>query len=207
MRGNYDAVAGFYDRLSRVVFGDAIYQSQVFLLKAVPARSKVLIIGGGTGWILEEIARIHERGLVITYVEISEKMMNRSKKRHAGENQVNFIGNSLQKALLQDSYDVIITPYLFSNFSEDTLKLVFDKIDRHLAKKGLLLFADFQLQEGRIYSRVLLKIMYLFFGFLCQLETSKLPDSAALFHHYGYKVVGHKLFYDGFIFSAVYQKQ
>lgn len=207
MRGNYNAVAGFYDRLSRVVFGDAIYQSQVFLLRAIPARSKVLIIGGGTGWILEEIAKIHEQGLVITYVEISEKMMNRSKKRHAGENKVDFICSSIQEALLQDCYEVIITPYLFSNFSEDTLKMVFNKIDRHLAKNGLLLFADFQLQEGRILSRVLLKIMYLFFGILCQLETSKLPDSAALFHHYGYNVVGHKLFYEDFIFSAVYKKQ
>lgn len=206
MHGNYDSVAPFYDRLSRLVFGEAIVLAQLFLLKAIPTGTDVLIIGGGTGWILEEIARKHQGGLKITYVEISREMMHQSRSRNAGENQVTYICQSIQEARLEHSYDVVITPFLFDNFSDNTLRSVFDKVDHHLKKNGLWLFADFQLQEGRILSKILLKAMYLFFGLFCRLETTKLPDSATLFRNYKYHPVCQEQFYDGFIYSIVYQK-
>jgi ubiquinone/menaquinone biosynthesis C-methylase UbiE len=206
MRGNYDAVAGFYDRLSRLVFGDAIHRAQLFLLKAIPAKASVLIVGGGTGWILEEIARVHNTGLRITYVEISERMIQRSGKRNAGNNQLTFIHNSIQEARLEEVYDVVITPFLFDNFSADTLQVVFSKINQHLKNPGIWLYADFQNQENKLFLKVLLKVMYLFFGLLCNLETSNLPDSTILFDEHGYRKVRQRQFYDGFISTVIYQK-
>lgn len=206
MGGNYDVVAHFYDRLSRFVFGDAIYKSQLFLLNSIPAEANVLIVGGGSGWILEEITRLHSSGLHITYVEKSEKMLSLSKKRNTGSSQVIFINQTIQDAKLDQVYDVVITPFLFDNFSDITLKKAFEKIDRHLNKGGRWLFADFQLQAYRIDQQVLLKTMYLFFNFFCSLETTKLPDTEAIFHNYSYRTCSEKRFFNGFIISIVYLK-
>ena len=71
MASNYDNSAAFYDQLSQMVFGKALIRAQLYLLQQVPPNSTVLIVGGGTGWILEELSNIHYSGLAITYVEIS----------------------------------------------------------------------------------------------------------------------------------------
>ncbi|MBS1526144.1 MAG: methyltransferase domain-containing protein, partial [Bacteroidetes bacterium] len=111
MAANYNNSAWFYDRLSRLVYGKALIRSQVYLLPFIPAHSKVLIAGGGTGWILEEITKIHPSGLEITYVEIAANMMKLSRKRNAGDNQVTFINDAVENISLEHDYDVVITPF------------------------------------------------------------------------------------------------
>lgn len=206
MRGNYDTIAHFYDRLSRIVFGNAIYKAQLLLLKSIPAEANILIVGGGTGWILEEITRLHSSGLCITYVDVSEKMLILSRKRNTGSNKVAFINNAIQDTSLDQVYDVVITPFLFDNFTNATAAIVFKKIHNHLKKGGRWLFADFRLQAYRIDQQVLLKIMYLFFNFFCSIEATKLPDIEAVFHNYSYRAFDEKKFFRGFIVSTVYLK-
>lgn len=207
MQGNYDAVAGFYDRLSRLVFGEEIRKAHAFLLEAIPAGASILIIGGGTGWILEELGKLHGRGLHITYVEQSEKMMRRSRRRHAGDYQVVFIQAPIQAAVLEQGYDVVITPFLFDNFSAKTLEEVFGKIDFYLKEGGLWLFADFQLVRDNTRQKVLLKLMYLFFGLLCNIEASRLPDTDSFFRASRFKTLRQRSFFKAFITARVYQKQ
>jgi ubiquinone/menaquinone biosynthesis C-methylase UbiE len=125
MPSNYDNSAVFYDRLSRVVFGQALISSQVYLLPFIPPNASVLIVGGGTGWILEEIAKTYPSGLSITYVEISAKMNALAQKRNTANNQVIFVNKPIEAVADSDSYDVIITSFLFDNFSETTLATVF----------------------------------------------------------------------------------
>ena len=91
MRNNYDRIARYYDVLSRMVFFRAQLKAQIDQLHFIPANSSVLIVGGGTGWILEEIAKLHSSGLRITYVEISAKMLELSRKRNVRANQVTFV--------------------------------------------------------------------------------------------------------------------
>ena len=207
MPANYDLVAGYYDRLARLVFGDAIFKAQLFLLRSIHAEARVLVVGGGTGWVLEELCRLHPYGLNITYVESSAEMMAKSKVRDTGENQLTFIHAPLQLAALEGAFDVVLTPFLFDNFTDESLKPIFAKMDRHLRDGGLWLFADFQHQKDKYSSKVLLKIMYLFFGIFCRIEASRLPDSAALFRLFHYRELGQESFYGGFIRAVVYQKQ
>ncbi len=207
MQGNYDAVAGFYDRLSRLVFGDTIYRAQCYLVKAIPPKANILIIGGGTGWILEEIAKVHPAGLSITYIESSEKMMQLSRRRRVEKNQVIFIRHAIQDVRLEKSFDLVITPFLFDNFSAATLRQVFLKINSHLKQQGLWLYADFQTQENKLSSKVLLKVMYLFFGLVCKIEASRLADPTHLFYENGYRKEKQAVFYGGFISAIIYQKQ
>jgi ubiquinone/menaquinone biosynthesis C-methylase UbiE len=68
---NYNYIASFYDRLCQLVFGQSVKNAQIASLGFIPPTSNVLIVGAGTGWILEEINKIHQNGLSITYIDIS----------------------------------------------------------------------------------------------------------------------------------------
>jgi len=206
MTSNYDNSAIFYDQLSRVVYGRALVEAQVYLLKFVPPNSSVLIVGGGTGWILEELSTIHYSGLQITYVEISARMTALAKKRNTGNNKVTFINDAIENRPATTSYDVVITPFLFDNFSEETLEQVFANIHSQLKRNGLWLCTDFQL-TGKLWQKVLLKSMYLFFKILCRIETLSMPNIQNQFVQHGYKPLSAKTFYGDFIVSTRYQKK
>jgi ubiquinone/menaquinone biosynthesis C-methylase UbiE len=205
MAANYNNSAWFYDRLSRVVYGKALVNAQVYLLKHVPANSNILIVGGGTGWILEELSQIHPSGLNITYVEIAAHMTALSQKRNTGSNNVTFINDAIENVVLPAGFDVVITPFLFDNFTEQTFKKVFGHIAQLLKADGLWLNTDFQL-TGKWWQGVLLKSMFLFFKVICGIEASKLPAIAPCFDEGGYKVVDRKTFFGDFIVSEAYKK-
>ena len=205
MSANYNNSAWFYDRLSRVVYGRALVNAQVYLLQFIPANSKILIAGGGTGWILEELSKIHPSGLNITYVEVAAKMMVLSKKRNVAGNKVFFINQAVEKAALQQDFDVVITPFLFDNFIEENLTVVFNEVSKLLKPDSLWLNADFQL-SGKWWQWFLLKSMFLFFKILCNIEASKLPDIEKHFKQNNYETVDQQTFFNDFIISKVYRR-
>jgi ubiquinone/menaquinone biosynthesis C-methylase UbiE len=204
MGGNYDNSAPFYDKLSRLVFGRALINAQVYLLPHIPQNANVLIVGGGTGWILEEIAKIHPSGLTITYVEISEKMTVLSRKRNAGGNKVEFVNKAIEQVTLSGQ-DVVITPFLFDNYTEEALPVTFSHIHQMLKPGGLWLNTDFQL-TGKWWQFVLLKSMLLFFKVLCGVQSWRLPGVGKQFSKYGYQVVAEKNFFGDFVASKVYKR-
>jgi ubiquinone/menaquinone biosynthesis C-methylase UbiE len=206
MAANYDNSAWFYDRLSRVVYGRALIRSQVYLLQYIPANAHILIAGGGTGWILEEIAKVHPSGLAITYVEVSAKMMALSRKRNAGDNEIIYINEPVENLAGKTLYDVVITPFLFDNFTEQTLQKVFTHIHSKLRPGGLWLNTDFRL-TGKWWQSFLLRSMILFFRIICRIEAKKLPQIELCFEQHQYKVIDQKAFFGEFILSTVYRKE
>lgn len=205
MPSNYDNSATFYDQLSRMVFGKALVEAQLYLLRQVPPNSSVLIVGGGTGWILEELSTIHYSGLNITYVEISSRMTALAQKRHTGINKVTFINDAIENTITDMPYDVVITPFLLDSFTDETLEKAFAHMHQQLKPKGLWLFADFQL-TGKLWQTLLLKSMYFFFSILCGIETTHLPDIQNQFIKRGYSLLGSKTFYGEFILAVRYQR-
>jgi ubiquinone/menaquinone biosynthesis C-methylase UbiE len=205
MSANYNNSAWFYDRLSRLVYGSALIDAQLFLLKFIPPESNVLIVGGGTGWILEEITERHPKGLTITYVEIAPKMMAASKKKNIGGNWVVFVNSAVEDVLLPDDFDVVITPFLFDNFTQINFERIFTHIHCALKPGGLWLNCDFQL-TGKWWQYLLLKTMFLFFRMVCKIEASRLPDIERQFEFRGYNNVSRSAFYGNFIEANAYVK-
>src|ERR1700761_2576524 len=205
MSSNYDNAARFYDRLSRIVFGDTLVKAQVYLFKYIQPNAHILIIGGGTGWILEELTCIHPSGLQITYIEISSKMIALSHKRNVGDNNVIFINEAIENVTGLGEFDVVITPFLFDNFTDQTAEKVFGHINNQLKSKGLWLITDFQL-TGKKWQAALLKTMLLFFKLCCGIESSKLTDMEKYFEQAGYQAIHQKTFFGDFIMSKAYKK-
>jgi len=205
MSANFNNAAWFYDSLAQLVYGKALIDAQRYLLRFVPPVADVLIVGGGTGWILEELARTRPEGLRITYIEVSTKMTALSKKRNTGDNQVIFINDAVENVKLAGYFDVVITPFLFDNFTEATFQRVFDCIHSSLKPGGSWLNCDFRL-TGKWWQGVLLKSMFIFFRIVCGIEASKLPEIEKRFRRYQYKEIAEESLFGDFILAQVFGK-
>jgi ubiquinone/menaquinone biosynthesis C-methylase UbiE len=205
---NYDRTAGFYDFLSRAIFFRAQVKAQTNQLRFIPAGCRVLIVGGGTGWILEEIAKVHPAGLHITYIEISASMIEKAKKRAHGNNAVHYIHSPIETYTDEARYDVIQTAFLFDNFSAGRIDQVFSKLHNLLKPDGLWLFSDFnpRLESGRIWKSILLHIMYFFFRVIANVEAKKLTDITPWFDAEGYTPIDQRQYYRHFIKSIIFQR-
>jgi ubiquinone/menaquinone biosynthesis C-methylase UbiE len=205
MAANYNNSAWFYDGLARLVYGKALVNAQVYLLKHIPENAKILIVGGGTGWILDELTRIHPAGLQITYVEIAPNMMALSKKRNVGNNQITFINDAIENADLPADFEIALTPFLLDNFTDENLVKVFNSIAVLLKPNALWLNASFQL-TGKWWQRVMLQSMFILFKVICNIEASKLPGIDKCFEEKHFKLVKQQSFFGDFIGARVYQK-
>jgi ubiquinone/menaquinone biosynthesis C-methylase UbiE len=208
MKNNYDNIARYYDFLSRIVFRTAQQDAQTALLPYIQAGSTVLIAGGGTGWILEEMTKICPPGLHIYYVEISANMIALAKQRKY-QHEVTFVNMAIEdfNKDRSDTFDVIITPFLFDNFSRERIKPVFLHLHGMLSPGGKWLFTDFHYQQkAPLWQRTLLRSMYIFFRILCHVEADALADIEPLFKEHHYKGLFEAFYFGRFIRTAVYCK-
>lgn len=205
MPANYDNSAWFYDRLSRVVFGQALVKAQTAFLPLIPANSKILIAGGGTGWIIEEITKLHPSGVQITYVELSNNMLALARKRNAGGNTVIYINLPVEDADLDNDFDIIITPFLLDSLPTPTLHNVINSLYKLLKPGGKWLNTDFQL-SGKWWQKPLLKTMYFFFKLMGCVDTVELPDIKAALIATGLTPVNERTFFGEFMVTTVYEK-
>ena len=205
---DYDRIAGNYDAISRLFFQKAIVRSQQSLFPFLSSPSTVLIVGGGTGWILEEIAKIHSKGLHITYLDLSGKMIALAKKRDFKQNAVIFVQADIEEFESRQQFDFIITPFLFDNFKPDRAASIFGRLDRLLSSSGLWLFADFHVQDNinGVWQKMVLKCMYLFFRIVSKVEASELTDMTMLFVLKKYETVFESSHFFRFIQARVYRR-
>lgn len=203
MPSNYDNSAWFYDRLQRMVYGKTLIKAQTRFLDHIPAGAKILIAGGGTGLLLEEIARIYPSGLEITYVELSANMMTKARQRFVAQNHVHFINMAVEDADLSSNFDVIITPFLLDSLSPVNFQNVFNSLHRLLKPNGIWLNIDFQL-TGKWWQKPLLKTMYYFFRLIGCVENTDLSNIRQEFISRGYQVLAEQAYLGSFVLSGVY---
>jgi len=210
-RTDFNIIAPFYDRLCQLVYGQRVKNAQIESLKFIPANSSILIAGGGTGWILDEISKIYPSGLTITYIDISSKMIQLSKKRKICSNTIQFINDSIENThLALQNYDVIITPFFLDCFSQISVPSIVKKLDNALKINALWLNIDFCLLDKqprfqKSWQQLMLKIMYTFFRSVCHIEATQLPCLDVFFTNY--ILIERKMFCKNFIQMQAFQKK
>lgn len=213
---SFQTIAPYYDILARLVFGNTIDAAQKAFLSLMPKGSSVLIIGGGSGRILNDLIQ-KMQPKHITYIEASSVMLRKAKKRFQqieknAKHQVNasFIYGTEEDIPLYSHYDVLMTFFLLDIYPTDEAKALADKLSNHLKPSGSWLFADFCIQGNTTYQQywqsILLKIMYKFFSFTSNLHNQSLPDYQRIFDELQYFPVQRKFFCKKFIISIIYRK-
>lgn len=197
----FDRIAWFYDPLARLVFGRYIMESQTHFLDRIPPGSSVLIVGGGTGRILNELFA-RTSNCEVWYVEVSEKMLRKA-RRCGTSGKVHFIHGSW-KNLPMHKFDVVVTNYFLDLFSDRTLKRVIQVISNELSAGGIWLVTDFT--RSRKWHAAMLVVMYSFFRVLCEIEASTLPAWEEAISHAGFRPAGNKVAYGGFMKSVLFKR-
>lgn len=205
-KNNYDTLAPFYDFISHSVYGQALVKAQRTVLQYVKDGQKLLIVGGGTGWILDEIEKLDKKNISVTYLEASAKMIELSRKKKVSF-PVEFVCAYAEDIDPQQTWDVVMTPFFFDNFPEEKCLFILDKLDKLLVDNGLLLYVDFRLtkENSKFWKKILLQTMYIFFRVLTHIETQRIVDMGSLLDKKYRKEWSQFSFHD-FVFAAVYRK-
>tara|TARA_R110001592_G_scaffold299603_1_gene570659 strand:+ start:3163 stop:3777 length:615 start_codon:yes stop_codon:yes gene_type:complete len=202
VKNNFNLIAPVYDGLAKVIFGKKLRKVQTQFLPLILEDASVLIMGGGTGWIINELFNTGFKGR-LTYVEASEKMISLSKKNSAFSNSVDFIHGEESTLPTGRKYDVIITNFFLDVFSEPRLDQVITTLSEKLNKGGLWICSDFY-DTGKASHRFLLWLMLSFFRITTQLESKRLIDFHPKLEKKGYSRKQHFQLMNGLIFSSAY---
>jgi tRNA (cmo5U34)-methyltransferase len=175
---DFNWIAPVYDRLASVVFGNRLKRAQAVYLNRVPAGASVLIVGGGTGWLLEPLLMKAQYGRIL-YLEPSARMLGLATRRlltRQLSGRVEFrLGD--ETALRPDEqFDVVITPFVLDLFTAETMRKQFiPHLRAALKPTGLWLVTDF-VQTTVWWQRTLLWSMIHFFRLTAGVETRKLAN-------------------------------
>jgi ubiquinone/menaquinone biosynthesis C-methylase UbiE len=175
---NFDWVAPFYDSLAFLVFGHRLQRAQVVFLNQIPANARILIVGGGTGWLLQQVLT-HCQPSQVVYLETSARMLTRASRRVINHNvagSVVFLVGDETCLKPEESFDVIITPFVLDLFTEKYLQsTLIPHLYNRLKAGGIWLATDFvPFVTG--WHKLLLWAMIRFFRLTTGMKTRQLAD-------------------------------
>ncbi len=170
----FDKIAWLYDPLARLLFGDRLMRAQSALLHHIKPKSRVLILGGGTGAIVVELLK-KQPDCQITFVDASQAMLRRARQRLGLRSNIEYIHGTEASIPSREPYTVVITPFYLDMFTEEQLMIVVPQIHAHLSASAVWLVADFCSKET-LWQRVQLAVMYRFFRMTTGIAANTLPD-------------------------------
>lgn len=202
----FDRVAPFYDALARLVFGNVLNEAQAAFLPVVMPEAKILIVGGGSGWLLEQILTTCAPRKVV-YLEASGRMLHRARRRVREDGRVHFRHGTERSLLPDEQFDAVFTPFVLDLFSEKRLVgHLLPSLYAALRPGGKWFCTDF-FRPDTAWKAFLLQSMYRFFRLTASIEARRLPDWPRLLEEeLRLSRVADRLFWKGFIRSGVWEK-
>jgi tRNA (cmo5U34)-methyltransferase len=206
----YDRVAWCYDVLAELVFGPALRNAQRAALEELPAGAPhVLILGGGTGWVLTEVLR-RQPAATVLYLEASPRMLARSRTRLAyeypvGTGQVEFRHGTQDGLRPDESFDTVITFFVLDCIAPTEIVGALARLRAALRPGAPWLLADFR-PARRGWRRLLLAAMYFFFRLTTGLQARKLPRLRPALARLGMRPGLRRYFFAGAVEGVVFHE-
>ncbi len=206
---SFNTIAPFYDLLVRLVFQQKLQKAQESLLVQIPEKGHILILGGGTGWVLTRLLELKPEVSVV-YVEVSEKMLalsQQSWQKAGGKGQVSFRLGDESVLETAEKFDYVLVPFVFDLYGTHYLKTVFiPNLCQHLAEDGILGLVDFR-ETDKLLHRGLIGAMFLFFKYVSRIKNTMLPNySEALQSSLFLLENSTQYFMGGMVFSESWQQ-
>ncbi|MFC7669426.1 methyltransferase [Hymenobacter humi] len=204
----FDRVAWCYDALAGLVFGPAQKAAQRAALDGLPQGTPhVLILGGGTGWVLTEVLQRRPRATVL-YLEASPNMLVRARERLSQDcpqavAQVEFRHGTQAALSPTEGFDCIITFFVLDCIALPEIEPALARLRAALRPGAPWLLADFR-PARRGWRRALLQAMYAFFQLTTGLRARELPDLHPALARLGLEPAHSSVFYSGAIEAAVF---
>jgi tRNA (cmo5U34)-methyltransferase len=209
---DFSRVASFYDALAGFVFGWTQRRAQqAALVAGLPlagAAPRVLVLGGGSGWVLTELLR-HCPAAQVLYLETSAAMLARAQARlrrvaPSAVAQVEFRQGSEQALGSTEQFDVVVTFFVLDCFTAVDFPAALARLEAARRPRAPWLVADFR-PPSTWWQRVLLRAMYLFFKITVGLQAEQLPSWPTALAALGLKNRFQATYYGDFILCQVLQ--
>ncbi len=198
MQNDFNKIAWFYDFLKKIVYGNSTIKAEQFFLPKIKRGDSVLIIGGGTGEILESIAE----EITIDFVDASPNMISRAQKRKT-KASVSFICGTKQD-IPKEKYDVVITNFFLDLFEDDELSQIVEDLKQHCSRHWIV--TDFQnAKSSKTIGKVLEWCMYRFFKLTTSIGAKRVADFDTLLKTKGMNVIASKSNYRGFVKTSLWE--
>jgi tRNA (cmo5U34)-methyltransferase len=198
----FNSISAIYDGMAKMVFGSTLNEAQCHFISTISDRSKILILGGGTGKLLKKLLEQRPQSEV-TYIEASSKMIAIAKKTTDNDSRVIFIHGTQDSIPPGLIVDVVITPFFLDLFSDQSLKKIVLQLKSSLRAGGIWIATDFT-TSNKFPHQMLRWLMYRFFRFTTNIESTRLPAWQDLLAHIGEEVDA-KTFKNGFVKTALYR--
>jgi tRNA (cmo5U34)-methyltransferase len=200
---DFNRIASVYDTLASLVFGKVLTQSQHHFLYIIPENATVLVIGGGSGELLQTLLEKKPHCQVV-YVDASEKMIALARQRVKNSSRVTFLCGTEEIEMPRPSFTVIITNFYLDLFTVQSLQRIIIRLRALMTPGGLWLVTDF-VNPAKLWQRILLKSMYIFFRTASNIEASHIADWEKIMQSTGLFCQAKKMFYTEMIRSAVFR--
>jgi ubiquinone/menaquinone biosynthesis C-methylase UbiE len=180
-----------------------MYRAQTQYLKEIEENARVLILGGGTGWLLAELLSVNPSCSVV-YIDASKKMIQKARHKVGLLTQkVSFIHGTEKDIPQGSSFDVIITHFYLDLFDPPTCRQVSGIIRKFCHRRSLWLACDFI--NVTWWHTAMLWVMYAFFRVTSKLRTKGMPDWRKSIRGAGFSEIRAEYFFRKFICSALYR--
>ena len=209
---DFSRVARVYDWLASLVFGRAQRRAQLAALQAgLPLAGpapRVLVLGGGPGWVLTELLRQCPAAQVL-YLETSAAMLAQAQARLARyapalAAQVAFRRGSERDLRPEEQFDAIVTFFVLDCFTLAEFPAAMARLQAARRPGAPWLVADF-LPPRNWWQRSLLRTMYLFFGATVGLRAQQLPPWLSALAELGTMNIYASYFYFKFITGQIWR--
>jgi tRNA (cmo5U34)-methyltransferase len=208
----FDRVAAFYDPLSRLVYGKALLRAQqhALVVGLPPGAPHVLVIGGGTGWVVLELLRLRPAATIL-FLEASAQMLAGAQTqllRHhpAAASQVEFRLGTEASLSGHDRFDAVVTFFFLDLFEPPRLRKLVARLDTVRNPHAPWLLADFAPPQTW-WQRSLLAAMYRFFRLTTGIRGQKLPPIREELARLGLRAEEPKRFFGEMVEAAVWRLQ
>ena len=203
---DFDRVAGWYDGAARLVFGSAQRDAQRAALASLPPGAPhLLILGGGSGWVLGEVWRRRPAATVL-YLEASAAMLRQAEavvqqQWPTHRAQVEFRSGTEAALTTTEQFEAVLTFFVFDCMEPAALESAVARLAASLRPDGVWLVAEFT-PPRRWWQRALQGVMYAFFRVAARLAARQLPDYEAALAAWGWQPQEVSYFFGGTIMGA-----
>ncbi|WP_182867682.1 class I SAM-dependent methyltransferase [Stieleria mannarensis] len=142
----YDRLAKVYRGLEFCLFGNSLFRARVALVDQIPAVGRALVLGDGTGQLLQELC-VAQPDCHFTTVDQSRQMLRRQRRRVeqvGASDRVTFVQADARTFPVPGAeYDLLVAAFFLDCLTERELTAGLPRFLAGLRPHGLFYFVDF----------------------------------------------------------------
>lgn len=184
------------------MFGKQLDLASSFQLAEITKPARILVVGGGSGTILQHFTPEH----IVDYVEPSSNMVAYAKSQPF-DCTINFHQRTFQEFETNHKYDVFVFPFFLDMFNADDLEIIFRKVKNLINAEGQIIISDFTSEYSRlsVFQKLLLKSIFVFFRITSNHRLFEIINIQPLLYKIDFQLVKEKTFVSGMVVASVWK--